>query len=303
MIHTDFGTWTREQLGCRVQKLAVDGGFTCPNRDGRLSTGGCTFCRNEAFSPAYCRETDSVAKQLEAGKRFFARKYKSEQTAYLAYFQAYSGTYAPVGRLRRLYEEALAVPGVVGLVVATRPDCVTDETLNLLEELNRRTFLIVEYGIESVSDETLRRVHRGHTFGQAEEAVRRTAERGIRVGAHMILGFPWERHEELMRQAGVLARLPLTTLKLHQLQIVRGTELAREFERSPWRVWSAEEYIDTVLDYTERLPKEWVLERLISQSPRHLVVAPGWGLKAGEFEEMLEQRRTIRTGWPHSFCI
>lgn len=301
MIHTDFGTWIRMQLGCRVQKLAVDGGFTCPNRDGTLSRGGCTFCCNDAFSPAYCRQVEGVTAQLEAGKRFFARKYKGK-TAYLAYFQAYSGTYAPVERLRQLYEEALAVPGVVGLVVATRPDCVDEGVLDLLEELNRRTFLIVEYGVESVSDETLRRVCRGHTYRQAEETVRRTADRGIRVGAHIILGFPWETRDELMRQADVLARLPLTTLKLHQLQIVRGTMLAREYEARPWPVWTAEEYIDTVLAYTARLPRHWVLERLISQSPRHLVIAPGWGLKAGEFEALLEERRLIHKDWLRSSC-
>lgn len=288
MEQTDFGTWVRQQLGCRVQKLAVDGGFTCPNRDGHLSTGGCTFCSNAAFSPRYCQPDRSVTQQLEDGKRFFARKYKDMK--YLAYFQAYTGTYAPVDRLRALYEEALAVPDVVGLVVATRPDCVPPEVMALLEELNRRTFLIVEYGLESVSEETLCRIRRGHTFVQAEQAVRDTAGRGIRVGAHIILGFPWEGRGELLRQADVLARLPLTTLKLHQLQVVRGTPMAREYARCPWPVWTAEEYVDIVAAYLSRLPAHWVLERLISMSPRHLVVAPCWGLKSHEFAALLAQR-------------
>ena len=288
MKQMDFGVWVRRQLGCRVQKLAVDAGFTCPNRDGRISTGGCTFCSNAAFSPGYCNPARSVRQQLEDGKRFFSRKYKDMK--YLAYFQAFSGTYAPVGRLRSLYEEALAVPDVVGLVVATRPDCVPPQVMDLLEEFHRRTFLIVEYGLESMSDYTLCRIRRGHTLAQSVQAVRETAGRGIRVGAHIILGFPWEEREELLHQADVLAGLPLTTLKLHQLQVVRGTQLAREYAAWPWPMWTAEEYIGTVLAYTSRLPAHWVVERLISLSPRHLVVAPCWGLKSHEFAALLAQR-------------
>ena len=288
MKQMDFGVWVRRQLGCRVQKLAVDAGFTCPNRDGRISTGGCTFCSNAAFSPGYCNPARSVRQQLEDGKRFFSRKYKDMK--YLAYFQAFSGTYAPVGRLRSLYEEALAVPDVVGLVVATRPDCVPPQVMDLLEEFHRRTFLIVEYGLESMSDYTLCRIRRGHTLAQSVQAVRETAGRGIRVGAHIILGFPWEEREELLHQADVLAGLPLTTLKLHQLQVVRGTQLAREYAARPWPMWTAEEYIGTVLAYTSRLPAHWVVERLISLSPRHLVVAPCWGLKSHEFAALLAQR-------------
>ena len=288
MKYVEFGPWLQSELGCKVQKISVNAGMTCPNRDGTLGTGGCTFCNNQTFNPAYCRTEKSVSQQLEEGKRFFARKYP--EMKYLAYFQAYTNTYAALDRLKELYEEALCVPDVVGLVIGTRPDCMPDNLLDYLKELNRRTFLIVEYGVESANEETLVRINRGHTFRQSCEAIRRTAERGIRVGAHIILGFPWESEEELMRQAEEIGRLPLTTLKLHQLQIIRGTQLAREYEASPWAVPTAEEYIDLVLRYISRLPSRLVLERFVSQSPPEMVIAPQWGLKNHEFANLLRNR-------------
>ena len=288
MKYVEFGPWLQSELGCKVQKISVNAGMTCPNRDGTLGTGGCTFCNNQTFNPAYCRTEKSVTQQLEEGKQFFARKYPSMK--YLAYFQAYTNTYAELDRLVSLYEEALRVPDVVGLVIGTRPDCMPDNLLDYLEELNRRTFLIVEYGVESANDETLLRINRGHTFRQSCEAIRRTAERGIRVGAHVILGFPWEPFDELMRQAEEIGRLPLITLKLHQLQIIRGTQLAREYAEQPWAVPTAEEYIDLVLHYISRLPYGLVMERFVSQSPPEMVIAPQWGLKNHEFANLLRNR-------------
>lgn len=288
MKYVEFGPWLQSELGCKVQKISVNAGMTCPNRDGTLGTGGCTFCNNQTFNPAYCRTEKSVTQQLEEGKQFFARKYPTMK--YLAYFQAYTNTYAELDRLVSLYEEALRVPDVVGLVIGTRPDCMPDNLLDYLEELNRRTFLIVEYGVESANDETLLRINRGHTFRQSCEAICRTAERGIRVGAHVILGFPWEPFDELMRQAEEIGRLPLTTLKLHQLQIIRGTQLAREYAEHPWAVPTAEEYIDLVLNYISRLPYGLVMERFVSQSPPEMVIAPQWGLKNHEFANLLRNR-------------
>ena len=288
MKYVEFGPWLQSELGCKVQKISVNAGMTCPNRDGTLGTGGCTFCNNQTFNPAYCRTEKSVTQKLEEGKQFFARKYPAMK--YLAYFQAYTNTYAELDRLVSLYEEALRVPDVVGLVIGTRPDCMPDNLLDYLEELNRRTFLIVEYGVESANDETLLRINRGHTFRQSCEAIRRTAERGIRVGAHVILGFPWEPFDELMRQAEEIGRLPLTTLKLHQLQIIRGTQLAREYAEHPWAVPTAEEYIDLVLHYISRLPYGLVMERFVSQSPPEMVIAPQWGLKNHEFANLLRNR-------------
>lgn len=283
----DYGTWLREQLGAKVQKIAINAGFTCPNRDGRVGWGGCTYCNNQTFNPDYCQTTKSVTEQLEEGKRFFARKYPDMK--YLAYFQAYTNTYADVEHCIALYEEALRVEDVVGIVIATRPDCVPDSLLDYLTELNRRTFLIIEYGIESANDETLKRINRGHTFADSVLAIKRTAERGIRVGGHMILGLPGEDHDELMRQAKLIGQLPLTTLKLHQLQIIKGTKMEEEWQETPWSLPSVDEYIELLLDYISLLPPTLVLERFVSSSPASLLVAPRWGLKNYEFVNKLNK--------------
>ncbi|MDY5191995.1 MAG: TIGR01212 family radical SAM protein [Bacteroidaceae bacterium] len=297
MEYKEFGTWLQAELGCKAQKLSVDAGLTCPNRDGTLGRGGCTFCDNRTFNPAYCRQGGSITDQLEAGKRFFSRKYPTMK--YLAYFQSYSNSYGTLSHLKELYEEALRVPDVVGLVIGTRPDCMPEALLEYLEELNRRTFLLVEYGVESANEETLVRVNRGHTFAQARECIIRTAQRGIRVGVHMILGFPWETRSELIRQAQLIASLPITTLKLHQLQVIRGTQLAREYELHPWPLPTAEEYVDLVLEYISHLPSSLVLERFVSQSPPEYVIAPRWGLKNHEFSALVKkaiQKRSTQLG-------
>lgn len=297
MEYKEFGTWLQAELGCKAQKLSVDAGLTCPNRDGTLGRGGCTFCDNRTFNPAYCRQGGSITDQLEAGKRFFSRKYPTMK--YLAYFQSYSNSYGTLSHLKELYEEALRVPDVVGLVIGTRPDCMPDALLEYLEELNKRTFLLVEYGVESANEETLVRVNRGHTFAQARECIIRTAQRGIRVGVHMILGFPWETRSELIRQAQLIASLPITTLKLHQLQVIRGTQLAREYELHPWPLPTAEEYVDLVLEYISHLPPSLVLERFVSQSPPEYVIAPRWGLKNHEFSALVKkaiQKRSTQLG-------
>ncbi len=281
----DYGTWIRHRFPFRVQKISIDAGFTCPNRDGKLSTGGCIYCDNRTFNPAYCQRKDSVARQLEAGKQFFARKYP--EMKYLAYFQAYTNTYASIDHLRQLYEEALSVKDIVGIVIGTRPDCVSDELLNYLKELNQRCFLIVEYGVESANDETLRRINRGHTFEQSRLAIEKTHQRGILTGAHFILGLPGEDAQENLRQAPIISSLPIDILKIHQMQIIRGTRLAEEFERNPFHIYSVEEYIELISSYIQRLRKDLVLERFVSQSPKELLIAPQWGLKNHEFTDLL----------------
>ena len=281
----DYGTWIRHRFPFRVQKISIDAGFTCPNRDGRLSTGGCIYCDNRTFNPAYCQRKDSVARQLEAGKQFFTRKYP--EMKYLAYFQAYTKTYASIDHLRQLYEEALSVKDIVGIVIGTRPDCVSDELLDYLEDLNRRTFLIVEYGVESANNETLQRINRGHTFEQSRLAIEKTHQRGILTGAHIILGLPGEDAQENLRQAPIISSLPIDILKIHQMQIIRGTRLAEEFERSPFHIYSIEEYIELISSYIQRLRKDLVLERFVSQSPKELLIAPQWGLKNHEFTDLL----------------
>lgn len=281
--YNEFGNWLKEQLGVKAQKISLNAGFTCPNRDGRVGIGGCTYCNNQTFNPDYCVTDKAVARQLEEGKSFFARKYP--EMKYLAYFQAYTNTYDSIDNLRAKYEEALSVPDVVGLVIGTRPDCMPDALLDYLSEVNRRTFLIVEYGVESVYDTTLQRINRGHTHAQTIDAITRTAARGIRVGAHLILGLPQESREELIAEAGILSALPLTTLKLHQLQLIKGTRMAEEYAQQPadFHLFTAEEYIDLVIDFVERLRPDIVLERFVSQSPSSLLAVEGWGLKNHEF--------------------
>ena len=290
----DFSAYLSEHFSFKVQKISLNAGFTCPNRDGTVGYGGCTYCNNQTFNPAYCHTDKSVTEQLEEGKHFFARKYSDMR--FLAYFQAYTNTYGELQELKRKYEEALTVPDVVGIVIGTRPDCMPEELLDYLEELNRRTFLIVEYGIESTDNETLHRINRGHTFEQAVQAVCRTAERGIRVGAHIILGLPGETKEMLMKQAGILSKLPLTTLKLHQLQLIKGTRMAMEYEKGPsdFHLFTADGYIDLVIDYVEHLRPNLVLERFVSQSPKELLIAPDWGLKNHEFTDKVKKRMRER---------
>lgn len=283
--YCDYGTWIRSRFPFRVQKISVDAGFTCPNRDGRISTGGCIFCNNRTFNPSYCESRHSVSQQLEEGKRFFARKYPDMK--YLAYFQAYTNTYASLDRLKALYEEALGVEDVVGIVIGTRPDCMSDELLDYLSSLNERTFLIVEYGIESANDLTLQFINRGHTFEQSRQAISKTHQRGILTGGHIILGLPGEDAEESIRQASLISALDLDILKIHQMQIIRGTALERIYEQKPFHIYSVDEYIRLIASYIQHLRKDLVLERFASQSPPELLVAPHWGLKNYEFTNLL----------------
>lgn len=288
MFYKDYSHWIRDQFPFRVQKISVDAAFSCPNRDGRLSLGGCAFCDNKTFNPSYCDRGKSITQQLEEGKAFFAKKYP--EMKYLAYFQAYSNTYAPLEELKRKYEEALAVDDVVGLVIGTRPDCVSDEALDYLQQLNQRTFLIVEYGIESANDNTLRRINRGHTFDCSRQAIIKAHQRGIITCGHIILGLPGEDEEEMLHQASTISQLPLDILKLHQLQIIKGTPLAKEYEAHPFHVFTAEEYVNLVIRYVSQLRNDLVLERFVSQSPPNMVIAPKWGLKNHEFTDLLNKR-------------
>ena len=280
-IYNDYGAWMRRQFPFHVQKISIDAGFSCPNRDGHISHGGCTFCDNRTFNPSYCQPSKSITEQITEGKEFFRHKYPDMK--YLAYFQAFSNTYATLDTLQRRYEEAISAEDVVGIVIGTRPDCMSDEILNYLESLNQQTFMIVEYGIESVSDDTLRRVNRGHNFECSRRAIIETHNRGILIGAHIILGLPGESEEDNVRQANIISALPIDILKLHQLQIIRGTQLAAEYERQPFNLYTADEYIDLCRRYIERLRPDMVLERFVSQSPKELLVAPKWGLKNYEF--------------------
>lgn len=292
--YNEYGIWLKNQLGCKVQKISLNAGFTCPNRDGTVGMGGCTYCNNQTFNPAYCKTEKSITQQLEEGKQFFSKKYP--EMKYLAYFQAYTNTYASVSEIKQKYEEALKVKDVIGLVIGTRPDCMPDELLDYLEELNRRVFLVVEYGIESVYDKTLVRINRGHTHNSTVDAINRITSRGIKTGGHIILGLPGESRQEILEEAEILSTLPLTTLKLHQLQLIKGTRMADEYNECPsdFHLFNVDEYIDLVIDFVERLNPAIVLERFVSQSPASLLAIPGWGLKNYEFVDKVRKRMNER---------
>ena len=293
-LYCEYGPWLKDQIGCKVQKISLNAGFTCPNRDGRVGWGGCTYCNNQTFNPDYCVTTKSITQQLEEGKVFFARKYPDMK--YLAYFQAYTNTYDSIERLKERYEEALSVEGVVGLVIGTRPDCMPDSLLDYLEHLSHRTFLLVEYGIESVYDHTLTSITRGHPHAQTEDAINRTAQRGIKVGAHIILGLPGEGRDALIKEASILSSMPISMLKLHQLQIIKGTRMAEEYAVRPsdFHLFTADEYIDLVIDFMERVRPDMVMERFVSQSPSSLLAVKGWGLKNYEFVDKVRRRMVER---------
>ena len=290
LLYNEFSSFLKRYFPYKVQKISLNAGFTCPNRDGSKGYGGCTYCNNQTFNPEYCHTEKSITRQLEEGKLFFAHKYP--EMKYLAYFQAYTNTYGELEGLRRKYEEALRVDDVVGLVIGTRPDCMPDDLLHYLESLQKYTFVLVEYGIESTDDRTLRRINRGHDFQVSADAVRRTAACGIPVGGHVILGLPGETRENIVAQACILSGLPLTTLKMHQLQLIRGTRMAHEYMSCPedFHLFDIEEYIDLVIEYVEHLRPDIVLERFLSQSPKELLIAPDWGLKNYEFNHRLQKR-------------
>ncbi len=301
--YRDFSDFLSTHFDGKVQKISLHAGFTCPNRDGSIGVGGCTYCNNQTFSPEYCHTGKSITCQLDEGVAFFARKYPDMR--YLAYFQAYTNTYGEFSELKRKYEEALAHPGVVGIIIGTRPDCMPDVLLSYLSDLSRRTFVLVEYGVESASDETLRRINRGHDFATSVDAIRRTDAAGVAVGAHMILGLPGESRDMILTHADRLSQLPLDTIKLHQLQLIRGTRMAREYELAPgdFHLYDVDEYIDLAIDFAERLSPSIAIERFVSQSPAELLIAPNWGLKNHEFTARLLRRMRERDSWQGKCCV
>ena len=279
-----------------IQRIMIDGGFTCPNRDGKISRGGCTYCRNDAFAPEYCRKHSSIREQIEAGKEFFKGKYETME--YDAYFQSYSGTYADIATLQQRYNEALSVKDVTGLVIGTRPDCLGEDILNLLDTYNTRTRLEVEIGVESCTDRVLRRINRGHDFACAEDAIRRTASRGIRVGVHIILGLPGETFEEMLHGADILSSLPVNAIKLHQLQIQHGTAMAEDYRLHPkdYHIFStAEEYASLAVEFASRLRPDIKIGRIVSECPPDMLIAPRWGLKPSVIQKMFESKLREKT--------
>jgi uncharacterized protein len=294
-----YANYFRRMYGARIQKVSVDAGFTCPNRDGSRGQGGCSFCLNDAFNPSYCSPVKPVTAQIAEGIEFHRKRY-SEATSYLAYFQAYSNTYAPLDTLRRLYEEALSHPGIIGLVIGTRPDCVDDVKLDYIAELSRKYFISVEYGIESCYDKTLARINRGHTFNEAVEAVTKTAALGINTGAHFIFGLPGETRDEMLDEADIISSLPLKTVKFHQLQIIKGTAMEKEFRNNPsqFELFTWEEYLDFFIRFIEKLSPGIVVERFTGEAPPRFLDKERWGKKrSDQIVGLIEQRMEELDTW------
>jgi radical SAM protein (TIGR01212 family) len=291
--------WLKTIFGRRVQKVSINAGFTCPNRDGTLGYGGCTYCSNEAFIPVYCTPDRSVTEQIERGIAFHRRRYRRADT-YLAYFQAYTNTYADTERLRELYDEALSYPGVLGLVIGTRPDCVSNGLLDWLAEISLDYFIIIEYGLESASDETLKRIRRGHNFAAGIKAVKETAERGIYTGAHLIFGLPGESRRQIIDSAAVISALPLSTLKIRQLQLIRGTVMAEEYMNYPgdFDLYSLDEYLDLVVKFCERLSPAVMIERISGEAPPRMLDDPrDWQMRSNEIFRLFEARLEAADTW------
>ncbi len=294
--YNDYSSYLKNIFPEKVQKISINAGFSCPNRDGKVGTGGCTYCNNQTFNPEYCQPDKSIAQQLKEGMDFF-KKYEGQK--YLAYFQAYTNTYGDLESLKAKYEEALSCPSVLGIVIGTRPDCVDDSLLDYLGKLSKDHYVMIEYGVESTLDRTLELINRGHNYKTAVDAILKSAERGIDTCAHLILGLPQESRDEILDHATKISKLPLTTIKLHQLQIIRGTKMAQQYRSNPewFDIYTADEYIDLAIDFTERLNPDFVIERFVSQSPKELRIEPNWGLKNHEFTAKLEKRMTERNSF------
>jgi len=299
--YRDYGTFVRKKFGERVQKISINVGFTCPNRDGSKGTGGCTYCNNRSFKPDYCKPQTEIGQQLEKGINFFTQKRKINK--FLAYFQSYTNTYAELDLIKELYLKALNHPGVVGLVIGTRPDCISEELIEFLSGLSKKYFICLELGVESTLDRTLEEVNRCHTFAETQKAYTMASNKGIFLGAHLILGLPGESRNDMLQHAVELSKLPIDFLKIHQLQVVKHTMMAQQYQNHPeeFNLFEIEDYLDLVTDFMSRLRPDIVLERFISESPPDLLIAPKWGLKNFEMVNLIEKKIAAENIWQGKF--
>ncbi|MCW8897937.1 MAG: TIGR01212 family radical SAM protein [Flavobacteriales bacterium] len=296
--YNSYSTYIKQKFGKRVQKVSLDTGFTCPNRDGTKGIGGCTYCNNNTFNPYYCKPKKSITQQLNDGIAFFAKKYKTQE--YLAYFQAYSNTYADIELVKSLYLEALNHPKIVGLVIGTRPDCINEDLIQFLSDLAKRNYISLEFGVESTLNKTLDFINRCHSFEETIAAYELSKNKGIELGAHVIIGLPGETREEMLHHANELSKLPINTLKIHQLQIVKHTMMARQYETNPefFQLFSLNEYIQFMGKFVSKLRPDITIERFTSESPAHLLVAPKWnGIKNFEITSKIEKYLLENNFW------
>jgi radical SAM protein (TIGR01212 family) len=291
----DLNTYYRDLFGCRVQKITVDAGLTCPNRDGTLSANGCIYCNARGSGSGAHDRGLSVTDQLVQGKPFLSRRYKANK--FIAYFQSFTNTYGPISRLKALYEEALSVPGVVGISVGTRPDCTDDDVLDLLADCSRQGLVWIEYGLQSIHDTTLKRINRGHDFACFQQAVGRARKRGLNICAHIILGLPGESREQMLETAREVGRMGIQGVKLHLLYVVKETELARQYRQGDVRCLEQEEYVELVCRSLELLPETMVIQRLTGDPHPEELLAPSWSLQKNETRNMIKARLEGENSW------
>jgi radical SAM protein (TIGR01212 family) len=295
MRHNSFGRYVREKFGAAVHKVNIDAGFTCPNRDGTLGVSGCIYCNNDSFRPSSCKPALTVTEQVRNGIAWLKKRYGAEK--FLAYFQPYTNTYAPVDELSKLYAEALAEPSVVGLAIGTRPDCIDGEKLDMLAEIARSRFVLVEYGVQSIYSKSLEFIKRGHDYATFLKAVDMTNERGLHSGSHIIVGFPTETREEMLEMATELSGTGIEFLKIHQLQVIKDTPLAAMFSIEPFHIFDYVEYVDFVADFLERLSPDIVIQRLFATAPDEILIAPRWDRTKHELLRDIERRLAERNSF------
>jgi len=293
--YNSYGAFLKEKFGCRVSKVVVDAGFSCPNRDGTVGVGGCSYCNNEAFRPATATSGDPVARQVERGIAYLRQRYRAQK--FIVYFQPFTNTFAPLEKLIPLYESAFADPDVIGIAIGTRPDCVEEDKIAWLENLARTHFVTVELGLESVHDQTLARINRGHDYECWRRALRRTSGRGIYIGAHLILGFPWESRAEVLGMAEAVSGIGLDFLKLHHLHVVRNTALARQFLNQPFPLLGYGQYLDLLIEFLEHLDPAVRLERLFGLTQEEQLLGPHWGKTKAEIQHGIEHALAARATW------
>ena len=303
MIPVEFGekryhsynTYMKKIYGKRVQKVTVDAGFTCPNRDGTVASGGCTYCNNESFNPGYNDPTKSVRQQINEGTEFLKRRYNVDR--FIVYFQPYSNTYASLNKLKKLYEEALSVPEVIGLTIGTRPDCVDEKKIEYLQKLAKSSDITIEYGLESIYDQTLKKINRGHDYRSYLDVLKLTNGRGIKICTHIILGFPWETIDQWLIEADTLSDLKFDFLKIHQLHIVQNTAMARQHQKNPFKLLSLSEYVTTIISFLERLNPNIVIQRLAGEAPPPILIAPKWGKRNTEVLRYIDKELERQNTW------
>ena len=295
--YNDYPSFIRKRFNERAQKISLNTGFTCPNRDGTKGIGGCTYCNNNTFSPDYCKPSKSISQQLDEGIAFFSEKYKNQK--YLAYFQAYTNTYADIELVKKIYLEAMSHPKIEGLVIGTRPDCINEDLIHFLSDLAEDKFIALEFGVESTLNRTLELINRCHSYEETVEAYELAKDKGIHLGAHLIIGLPGESKDDILNHAKTISKLPIKSLKLHHLQIVKHTMMAIQYKKTPedFDLFTIEEYLDLITEFVARLRPDIIIERFISQSPYQLLIAPKWGYKNFEMVEKIDKKLIEKDLW------